>query len=223
MFGRDSQNKLVATFPEGARANKAQGQKRPAPSSVSRATSKKPLLEQTFNTEKEKHQRWSWGLKCFSPHNSVAPFFFRNHFPSQGNEIKKELKDIAGFLVDMPKSSDLTNVLKKHQRSLKAFASRLLGLSGNSPQPPIAPLPRFKELKTFQDMEPACAEIAEEATHIDYCNLNFGGSLPVALFFVCRPLELVTVVWKLLGVVQVTKLCHQQTPCVSPTMEEPVC
>ncbi|CAJ1342988.1 unnamed protein product, partial [Effrenium voratum] len=107
---------------EGApRTNKSgQGQsKKSAPSAISRSTAKKPLLEQTFNTEKEKHQRWS-------------------------NEVKKELKDIAGFLVDMPSDSELTKTLKRHQRALKTLASK------------------FKDLKTFQEMEPACTEIAQE-------------------------------------------------------------
>ena len=38
--------------------------------------------------------------------------------------MKKELKDIAGYLVDMPADNDLTRTLKKHQRSLKTLASK---------------------------------------------------------------------------------------------------
>ena len=47
------------------------------------------------------------------------------HLPS-GNEIKKELKDLAGLLVDMPPTHELTSKLMDGQKALKDYANRFL-------------------------------------------------------------------------------------------------
>ncbi|CAJ1424865.1 unnamed protein product, partial [Effrenium voratum] len=82
-------------------------------------TEKKALSEMTFNTPKEKAARYS-------------------------AEVKKELKDVAGILMDMPQcSEELAGALRHSQGQLTALNAQLL--SG---------------LATFEELTPICEDIA---------------------------------------------------------------
>ncbi|CAJ1447132.1 unnamed protein product [Effrenium voratum] len=133
----DAYNEQQAAGPKAA-ALSARGST--SGSKVNRAE-KKALSEMTFNTPKEKAARYSSGLI------RTVDLLLRRR--TSGAEVKKELKDVAGILMDMPQcAEELAGALRDSQGQLTALNAQLPGgflLSG---------------LATFEELTPICADIA---------------------------------------------------------------
>ena len=98
-----------------------------------RATNvKRPLNEEVFRTDEEKHLRW----RPFARHLKLTlrqsftlkPKMFLSVFPDPhlGSENKKELSSLSSLLVDVPQDDELTRTLEKGQKRLKALALKWL-------------------------------------------------------------------------------------------------
>ena len=88
----------------------------------------KPLLEQSFKDEAEKHQRWRYLSVSFpKPYKNRGVAWGVKHSRDgtefgSGNELRKELKEFPTLLMDLPSDSDLVSKVKDHRKKLKSLA-----------------------------------------------------------------------------------------------------